>query len=170
MLAKEYQDYMKALVRVAVAEIKAKGKFSTSRVRSHSLSKAAAAKASAYTVSKARIKKSQTAKFINGELEDAIFASIKRVLKRLKKEGLAFLPVLPAAVVATPAIAKAPEMDRRSFVKAASFAGGAVVFSGALLSPGQAYAGDKAFAASVAADIASFAKGMEASIASAITG
>lgn len=169
MVAKEYQEYMKTLVRVAAAEIKAKGKFSSSRVRNHSLSKTAAAKASDYTKSKAKIKKSQTAKYINGELEDAIFDVIKRVHKRLKKEGLALLPVLPAAAVAAPAVAKAPEMDRRAFVKAASVAGGTLVFGGALLSPSQAHAGDAAYAASVAPDIASFAASLAGSVAAAIT-
>jgi len=153
MLAKEYQDYIMTIIQVAGAQVKANGKFKSSSVLKHKLTKAAAAKSYEATMAGASHSHKVTAKFVNAEISKMTLSAFKKAHKNAKKQGLV---LLPAAVVGAPVIAQAPkvpQVPRREFIT-----GIAVVaaFGGMMLNPSSAQAGDTAYWGAVKKSVAAF--------------
>jgi len=153
MLSKEYQDYIMTIIKVAGAQVKAKGKFKSSSVLKHKLTKAAAAKSYALTLSRAAHKKKETAKFMNAEMAKMTLSAFKKTHKAAKKQGLV---LLPAAAIAAPVIAQAPKMPqmprREFFVGAVAIA----AFGSIVMTPATAQAGDTAYWGAVKKQVKAF--------------
>lgn len=169
MLAKEYQNYIRAIYTIAGAQVKAKGKYRTSSVLKHSHTKAAAAAAYAFTKANAAHKHAETAKFANGEIAKMTFSAFKKVHKQLKKQGLALM--LPAAAIGTTVIAEAPQAQspllRREFIAGAS---AVALLAGLTLAPNAASAGDTAYWSATKKQVTAFLAAETKTMAKAITG
>lgn len=169
MLAQPYQDYIRAMVAVAGAEVKATGKFKAGTIKKHSSVAAAAQAAYDHTMANASVKPAESAKYINGEMAKATLARIKKVHKALKKQGLV---LLPAAAVPGVAVAQATDatssIDRRAFLKGATSAAAVIAVGGVMLTPTQAQAGDKAYWSAVKKEMNAFLATMDGEIQAAM--
>lgn len=169
MLAKEYQNYINAIHKVAGAQVQAKGKFSSGAVLKNSHTKTAAAASYAYIIASAAHKQKETAKFMNKEIAKMTFSAFKKVHKQLKKQGLAMM--LPAAAVGTTLVADTPAAKslllRRDFITGVS---AVALLAGVTLSPTQALAGDTVYWGKVKKQVTAYLKSQTGAMAKSITG
>jgi len=171
MLAQPYQDYIRAMITVAGAEVKATGKFKSSTIKKHASVLAAAQASYDHTKGAAGMKHAETAKFVNGEIVKATLAQIKSVHKVMKKQGLV---MLPAAIAPGVAVAHATDattnIDRRALMKGMTSVVAAGAFGTVLLTPNAAEAGDKAYWSTVKKELKGFLTSVTGEIQAAMVG